>query len=295
MARTDKIILKAQPGQAPSPKTDLVKSAPDDEHLSRTDRFLITSMLLDDYPSSVRISEDTIIGGSTVNSVMELGRCELSCDMRPEDSFELMHVMYLLNVQKMACDCFKEVQRNKVDLPARDINLRYALKATDTFIRLYDQLESHWAKNNSMPSGERVLVPLTPNTLIDGATLRQIMEWARVELYLNLKPQNPFESMLADLVVRTHKAAWDCHEQADWKRHHPQFREINLKYALKGTESSARLFARLESYRAKQIELSLHNSVTAGRTPKVVAGKFARHSKQQDKARVNLNGNGKHP
>ena len=137
--------------------------------------------------------------------------------------------------------------------------------------------ESHWAKKNSMPSGERVLVPLTPNTLIDGATLRQIMQWAQVELYLNLKPQNPFESMLADLVVRTHKAAWDCHEQADWKRHHPDVREINLKYALKGTESSARLFARLESYRAKQIELLLHNSVTAGRKPKVVSGKFARH------------------
>ena len=111
-----------------------------------------------------------------------------------------------------------------------------------------------------MPSGERVLVPLTPNTLIDSATLRQIMEWAGVELYLNLKPQNPFQSMLAELVVRTHKAAWDCNEQADWKRHHPDVREMNLKYALKGTESSARLFARLESYRAKQIELLLHDA-----------------------------------
>jgi hypothetical protein len=286
MARTDKIILKAQPGQAPSPKADLAKSTPDDQHLSRTDRFLITSMLLDDYPSSIKISDDTIIGGLAVDSVMELGRCELSGDMRPEHSFESMHVMYLLNVQKMACDCFKEVQRNTVDLPARDINLRYALMATETFIRLFDQLQSYWAKNKSMPSGERVLVPLTPNTLIDGSTLRQIMEWARVELYLNLKPKDPYESILADLVVRTHKAAWDCHEQADWKRHKPQFREINVKYALKGTESSARLFARLESYRAQHLR--------AGRTPKVVAAKVGRHSKQLDKARVNLNGNGKH-
>ena len=142
MARTEKIILKAQPGESPSPKTDLVKdaTASDDEPLSRTDRFFITSMLLDDYPPAVTISEDTIIGGSTLNSVMELGRCELCYDLRPEDSFESMHVMYLLNVQKIACDCFKEVPRNKLDLHARDINLRYALKATDTFIRLYDQL-----------------------------------------------------------------------------------------------------------------------------------------------------------
>ena len=143
-----------------------------------------------------------------------------------------------------------------------------------------------------MPASERILVPLTANTLIEGHALRQIMEWACVDLYLNLQPKNPFESMLADLVVRTHKA---CHEQADWKRHHPDVREINLKYALKLTESSARLSARLESYRAKQIELMPHNSVTADRNSKVVSGQLARASKKQDEARVNLNGNGKHP
>ena len=112
--------------------------------------------------------------------------------------------MHLLNVQKIAWDCFKEVPRNKLELHARDINLRYALRATDTFIRLYDQLERNWAKQNSLPSGERVLVPLTPNTLIVGETLRQIMEWDGVQLYLNLKPQNPFKSILRTLLfVRT--------------------------------------------------------------------------------------------
>jgi hypothetical protein len=121
------------------------------------------------------------------------------------------------------------------------------------------------------------------------------MEWACVDLYLSLQPKNPFESMLADLFVRTHKAGWDCHEQADWRRHHPDVREINLKYALKLTESSARLSARLESYRAKQIAQMPHNSVTADRNSKVLSGQLARASKKQDKARVKLNGNGKHP
>ena len=253
-------------------------------------------MLADEYPSPVSLSEDTIIGGSTLSSIMELGRCELYNDLKLKDPFESMHVVHLLNLQKVAWDCFDEVQKNRKDLHARDINLRYALKATDTFIQLYDRLESRWAKQNSIPSGERVLVPLTPNTLIDGATLRQIMEWCRVELYLSLKPQNPFESILADLIVRTHKAGWDCFEQADWKRHKPDVREMNLKYGLKGIDSSARLLARLEDYRAKQIERVLHNSATGGqKLGKVASSRFDRHSKKQDKARVNLNGNGKHP
>jgi hypothetical protein len=112
-------------------------------------------------------------------------------------------------------------------------------------------------------TGQRLLDPIfgktTPCKVVilepDGATLRQIMEWAGVDLYLSLKPLHPFESILADLVVRTHKAARECYEQADWKRHHPDVREINLAYDLKMTESSARLFARLESYRVKQIQL----------------------------------------
>ena len=177
-----------------------------------------------------------------------------------------MHVMHLLNLQQIAWDCFNEVQQNKNELHALDINLRYASRATDTFIQLYDRLERHWAKQNSFPSGERVLVPLTPNTLIVGETLRQIMEWDRVELYLSLKAQNPFESILADLIVRTHKAGCDCYEQADWKRNKSEFREINLKYALKGIDSSARLLARLEGYRASQIGRVLHNSTTGGET-----------------------------
>jgi hypothetical protein len=268
-----------------------------DEPLSRTDRFFITSMLGDEYPPTVFLSEDTIIGGSTLSSIMELGHCELCNDLKLTNPFHSMHLMYLLDLQKIAWDCFREVQQNKIEPHARDVNLRYALRATDTFIQLYDRLESHWAKQNSIPSGERISAPLTPHTLIDGATLRQIMEWDGVELYLNLKPQNPFESILADLIVRTHKAARECNEQADWKRQNVEVREMNLKYALKGTDTSARLFARLEAYRAKQIQWALHNSATGGeKLEKVASGRFARHSGKHDKARVTLNGNGhQHP
>ena len=269
-------------------------SRSDDEPLSRTDRCFITSMLADEYPSPVALSEDTIIGGSTLSSIMELGRGEIYNDLKLKDPFESMYVVHLLNLQRVAWDCFAEVQKNRNDLHAQDINFRYAFSATDTFIKLYDQLERRWAEQNSIPSGERVLVPLTPNTLIDGATLRQIMEWDRVDLYLSLKAQNPFESILADLIVRTHKAGLDCYEQADWKRHNPDVRGMNLKYGLKGTDSSARLLARLEGYRAKQIE-RLHNSAGGQKLGKVASSRFGRHSKKQDQARVNLSGNGKHP
>jgi hypothetical protein len=123
------------------------------------------------------------------------------------------------------------------------------------------------------------------------------MEWCRVELYLNLKPKNPFESILADLTVRAHKAGWDCCEQADWKRHKSEVRELNLKYALKGIDYSARLLSRLEDYRAKQIERALHHSATGGgqRLGKFAHTRLTRHSKKQDKARIDLNGNGRHP
>jgi hypothetical protein len=267
-----------------------------DEPLSRTDRFFITSMLADEYPSPVSLSEDTIIGGSTLSSIMERGRCELWIDLKLKDPFASMHVMHLLTSQRVVWDCFNEVQKNKNDLQFRDINLRYALKATDTFIQLYDRLESPWAKQNSLPSGERVIVPLTPNTLVDGATLQQIMEWCRVEAYLNLKPQNPFESILADLIVRTHKAGEDCFEQADWKRHRPDAREMNVKHILKAIDSSARLLARLEGYRTKHIERSLRNSATGGqKLGEVASSRFDCHSKKQDKAGLHLSGNGKHP
>ena len=103
-------------------------------------------MLLDDYPPAVTLSHDTVIGGSTINSILELGYRELFNDMRLEDPFKSMHVMYLLEVQKVARECFQEVARNKLDFPARDINLRYALKAAETFMQIYEQLEKHWVE-----------------------------------------------------------------------------------------------------------------------------------------------------
>ena len=281
-----------------SPKNDLVEvtqAAPsDNEALSRTDRFFIACMLAKGCPSAVSLSDDTIIGGSTLSSIMELGQCELYDDLKLKDPVQSQHVVHLLNLQKVAWNCFDNLQ-NGQDLDARDINLKYALNATDMFIQLYDRLERRWAKQNTIISGERVLVPLTPNTLINGVTLRRIMERRRVGLYLSLKPKNPFESILADLTVRAHKAGWDCSEQADWNRDESDVREVNLKYALKGIDCSDRLLTRLEDYRAKQIEPALHASATGGQNGKLAHSRLTRHSKKQDKPRRDLNGNGRHP
>jgi hypothetical protein len=208
-------------------------------------------------------------------------------------------------MQKTAWGCFNEAENNKNYLHAREINLRYALKATDNFIQLFDRLESRWAKQNSIPSGERIPVPLTPNTVIEGATLRQIMEWARIGLYLDLKPQDPFASIHADLIVRTQKAALDCYNEANWNKDNLDAREMNLKYSLKATDLSARLFARLESYRAKQTGRVLQNNAIRRQDVGKVAskaglemtngGRLVRRSKKEDKTRVKVNGNGQHP
>jgi hypothetical protein len=278
----------------------------DDEPLSRTDRFFITSMLADEYPAPVSLSENTMIGGSTLSSIMELGRCELWNDLKLNEPIGSMHVMSLLNFQSIMWDCFKEAQKKKNDLHSRDFELKHALKATDNSIQLYDR---HWAKQNSVPAGERVLLPLTtntlvhgltlpnkPNTPVDGVRLRELMEWCRVDLYLTLKPQNPFESILADFIVRTHKAGWDCFEQADWKRHKSDVRAMNVKYNLKAIDSVDRLSARLEDYRTKQSERLLHHSITGRqKLGEVASSRFDHHCKNQAKTRIHLNGNGKHP
>jgi hypothetical protein len=99
-------------------------------------------MLGNGYPSAVSLSDDTIIGGSTLSSIMELGRCDLYNDLKLKDSVESLHVVHLLNLQKIAWQCFDEVQKNTHDLHARDIYLRYAWKAIETFLQLYDRLES---------------------------------------------------------------------------------------------------------------------------------------------------------
>ena len=281
----------------------------DDEPLSRTDRFFITSMLGNGFPSHVSLSEDTTIGGSSLGSIMELGRDELCKDLKLEDPFQSLHVVHLLNLQKIAWQCFDEIQKNTKDLHVRDINLRYGSKAIDTFIQVYDRLESRWAVQNSLPLGDRVLVPLTPNTRVDGlthedrpntpvdgVTLQQLMEWCEVQIYLTLKPENPFESILADLIVRTHRAGRFCCEQGDWWKHNPEVCAINLKYALKLIDNSDRLLARLEDYRTKHIARALHDSATGRqKLGDVAPSRFDRHAKKQDKARVHFNGNGKHP
>jgi hypothetical protein len=91
------------------------RSPSDDEPLSRTDRFFIMSMLADEHRTRVSLSEDTIIGGSTLSSIMELGRNELCNDLKLEDPFESIHVVCLLNLQKShrtASMKYKRTRRN---------------------------------------------------------------------------------------------------------------------------------------------------------------------------------------
>jgi hypothetical protein len=279
------------------------------EALSRTDRFFITAMLGNGWPSRVALSENTIIGGSSVGSIMELGRCDLFNNLKLENPFQSLHLVHLLNLQKIVWQCLDEIQKNTKELHARDINLRYGSKAVDTFVQVYDRLESCWTLRSFFPLGERVLVPLSPNTLVErlthedkpttlvgGVTLQELMEWCGVQGYLSLRPQDPFESILADLIIRTHRAGRYCCEQADWWRFKPEVIEINFKYALKLIDSSDRLLARLEGYRAKHIQRVLPNSATGKqKLGDVASSKFDRHPKKQDKARVHFNGNGKHP
>ena len=202
MKKTDKNMVKTQATETPSQKEDPTTQS-DDEPLSRTDRFVIMSTLA--AARRLPLNPDEEIGGSTLSSIMNCGNCQLYDDLKPKDLFEEIHVTQLLNMQKIAWECFNEAEKNDDYLQAREINLRYALKATESFIKLFERLESHWAEQNSIPSHERIAVPLTPSTVIKGATLRERMEWTRIERYLDLKPQDPFESMHAGLIVRRRK------------------------------------------------------------------------------------------
>ena len=79
---------------------------------------------------------------------------------------------------------------------------------------------------------------------------------------------------------------------------------MNLRYSLKATDLSARLFASFENYRAKQAGSVLHNQATGGQDVGKVAskagpdmmngGRFVRRSNKENKTRVNVNGNGQH-
>jgi hypothetical protein len=299
MKKTDKNMVQTNADKAPSQNEDRTKSS-DDEPLSRSDMFVITSMLAG--ARRPPLNPDDEIGGSTLSGIMHCGSSQLYEDLKPKDLFEEIHVTHLLNMQKIASECFNQAEKNADYLKAREIGLRYALKATEKFIQLSERLQSHWATQNSMPLHERIAVPLTRNTIIKGATLRERMEWTRIARYLDLKPQDPFESIHAGLIVRTEKAAWDCYHEAKWKKDNLNAREMNYKYSIKATDLSARLFANFESYRTKQTGSMLHNKATAGHDsgkldsnagPDMVNG-GVRRSNKENKTRVKVNGTGQH-
>ena len=124
MGNTRKTKKRRRPAtEATCAVTKLIKAtqnedalSSDSEALSRTDRFFITSMLGDGSPSRMLLSEDTIMGGSSVGSIMERGRCDLDNDLKLQDPFQSLHIVHLLNSQKIAWQCFDEVQKNRNDL-----------------------------------------------------------------------------------------------------------------------------------------------------------------------------------
>ncbi len=142
------------------------------------------------------------------------------------------------------------------------------------------------------------LVPLTPDTVIGGATLRQIMRYSGCNLYLDLKPNDPMESILVGLLTHAQRAAVDCFNEATRNTINLNAREINLRYALKASDVAIRLFQQLAQYRAEQAEQVIASLVgqVAPSTGEPSKGRsLARPSRRRSKALTKLNGNGQHP
>jgi hypothetical protein len=141
------------------------------------------------------------------------------------------------------------------------------------------------------------LVPLTPDTVIGGVTVRQILEWGDRQLYLDLKPKTPMEAVLVSLLVRAHKAAGDCFGRAERSGSHLPALEINLRYAFKAADVALRLLQELENYRARQARRELrHDMAEIERNGEVAARlqKTNGHTLPGRSKGKRLNGNGHH-
>jgi hypothetical protein len=99
-------------------------------------------------------------------------------------------------------------------------------------------------------------IPLTPETMIGGLTLRQIMEHADVGLYLDLKPSDPLEAALISMLVRTQKAAIHHFNQAAKYELDPRALQVHSTFGLKSASLFGLLFDRLEKYRQKRLKSS---------------------------------------
>lgn len=157
----------------------------------------------------------------------------------------------------------------------------------------------------SMLSGSRDnLVPLTPETVIGGATLRQIMDYGQTTLYLDLKSDDPLESVLVSLLVQAQNAATDCFNEARGNRLNLNAREVNLRYALKAGDLSVRLAQELEKRRARRAERERLDDAATGQirtevasgsySEKLDGGGLSSRAKRKKKASMKLNGNGRH-
>jgi hypothetical protein len=103
------------------------------------------------------------------------------------------------------------------------------------------------------------LVPLTAETEIGGASLRQILEFAGAELYLAVNPRTPSEKMYVSLMVRAHQAAITCFNNAEKSKFGSTAFELHMKYALKATDTFIALFERFERCRSENVKEMVRN------------------------------------
>ncbi len=117
------------------------------------------------------------------------------------------------------------------------------------------------------PDGELLVEQLTGSVPVGQTSKYQaerLMDGA-VALYLSLKPHDPFESILARLIVAGTNASLDCLARAT-KCDDSRARETNLRHGLKGTMYVDSLIKSLESRRGQG-----RSKVTVGQV-KVEAG-----------------------
>jgi hypothetical protein len=85
------------------------------------------------------------------------------------------------------------------------------------------------------------------------------LEFADCDLYLALEPRTPSEKMFASLMVRKHRAATECFNDA-WKyKLNPTAFEPYMKYAFKASETFVALYDRYEKYRTERSKQLLRN------------------------------------
>ena len=180
----------------------------------------------------VPLSEQDDLGGLSTSHLMTFGETVLYNALNPRDAFESIAASLFVRTAIMAIKCFNKALQCKLANNARKINLRYALKSTETAVDLWKNLSQRDLNlENSMPG--KTPTPITGETVIAGASLREIMQDSFTDLYLDLKPKNTLEAIFVALLVCSQKASWDCSNEARMRQEDLISVSTNLEYAVK--------------------------------------------------------------